>query len=501
MVFPHQFELDRRHFLALAGGAVGCGLAPAIAASDSAASAMASPSFTLFYKPDKTGNIWDTWIYFHDGVYYLYYNPSPADLTTIGGWSDVALATSSDGVRWEEYGRVIEATPDILYLGAGAVWPADDKFIMNFSEVHLAPDGKNVDKTVIYFAESQDLVRWRRLGSDYEFVPDPRWYDASGRWGNMWRVARPEGGYFGYFRAQPENTNYGVGLGVSDDGRKWRALPPALLEDMPPWPEGSSSPGVMAAYVRNDTYYLLLGMDDLMPKYGGQFDQRPGVTTMVSDTPTGPFRPAPENRRLLVGNASYFLRFVDNGDETLVNHHSWEIDSTKPLGVDPARVYMAPLKKAEWDEEGTLRLKWWEGNEKAKAERAPLNARLSETGFDPNRILILEGVMSLGSEPTGLFFDGPAERGAGFLVQANSLVEYGDINRDAGGFVKTGEVDRSLPFDAEVRFRLIRKGRLTEFYLNDYLMQCYCLPDESSERIGLIGSAEKFSELKAWYSA
>lgn len=29
----------------------------------------------MFYqaKAEKTGNMWDTWLYYHEGTYYLYY--------------------------------------------------------------------------------------------------------------------------------------------------------------------------------------------------------------------------------------------------------------------------------------------------------------------------------------------------------------------------------------------------------------------------------------------
>jgi hypothetical protein len=162
---------------------------------------------------------------------------------------------------------------------------------------------------------------------------------------------------------------------------------------------------------------------------------------------------------------------------------------------------MAPLKKAQWDDEGTLRLMWWQGNEIAKSKRVQLKAQLSQTAFDPARTLILEGVMPLSSSPTGLYLQGTNGRGTGFLVHENGLVEYGDVSGDSSRFEKKGYVDRELALADTARFRLIRKGRITELYLNDYLMQCYSLPELGTGRISELGPAGSFSGLNAWYCA
>jgi len=41
-------------------------------------------------------------------------------------------------------------------------------------------------------------------------------------------------------------------------------------------------------------------------------------------------------------------------------------------------------------------------------------------------------------------------------------------------------------------------GRLTEFYLNDVLMQCYCLPEQGSGQLGFFGVKASFEALDAW---
>jgi len=76
------------------------------------------------------------------------------------------------------------------------------------------------------------------------------------------------------------------------------------------------------------------------------------------------------------------MRFIDTPHGVLVNHHSWEIDSSEIGGMDSSTAQMAPLKSAIWDEEGTLRLMWWEGNERAKGR--PLRIELDEAAGEVN---------------------------------------------------------------------------------------------------------------------
>jgi hypothetical protein len=293
-----------------------------------------------------------------------------------------------------------------------------------------------------------------------------------------------------------------LGFGESDDGLSWRALAPALLTGVSPGPPNVHSPEVGAVQFWDDQYYALVGLDDLAPLANEDFtDFRPGHTTFVSRSAAGPFSPATRNRRLLVGNASYFTRFVAAGDGVLVNHHSWEICAGKMLDVGDRTSCMAPLKRAEWDGEGVLRLRWWAANEIAKEEAIELQPALGHTAFHIGRTLILEAVMALSPEPSGLFLQGSGESGIGFVVHENGLCQYGDINPDGSNFRPAGSVDRELELGGRVSLRLIRKNRITEFYLNDYLMQCFCLPEPGTGRISLIGPGEQFYEIRAWYSA
>ena len=517
-MFSLKSSISRRTLLALTGAVVGGAILPASAAAAKTYITHTAGSFALFYKPRRTGLIWDTWMYHHEGTFYLYYNPSPIR-KELGGWDCVALATSRDGVHWNEHGIVIEASEGVSLLGSGAVWPAQDsggkgKFIMNFSEWRGSLETGSSQG--IHFAESHDLIHWRRLDSKYDLYQDPRWYEPRGRWDNLWPVPRPGGGYYGYWAASPKDKRVGLGFGESHDGITWRALEPALLPEAESGFAFVHSPEVGAVYLWRKRYYALVGLNGTQPtvvKVNDQMAFRPCQSTYVSDAPSGPFFLAKKNPRLLVGNASYFARFADTPDGVLLNHHSWEVDHATGA-IDPDQSYMTPIKRAQWDDEGTLRLVWWERNDQAKkkelqipiVEQSPdSRPALLETIFDRNKILIVEGEMPVPDsekvEPAGLYLQGTGDAGTAFLVRGNAAVEYGSMLADGTRFEKHDRVDRDLKVDGSARFRLIRRGRITEFYLNDYLMQCYCLPEQGTGRIGFIGPAHYFRNIKAWYCA
>ncbi len=46
--------------------------------------------------------MWDTWLYSHAGTYYLYYLARSGEQ-----WDNISMATSSNGVNWEEIGPIL----------------------------------------------------------------------------------------------------------------------------------------------------------------------------------------------------------------------------------------------------------------------------------------------------------------------------------------------------------------------------------------------------------
>ena len=118
--------------------------------------------------------------------------------------------------------------------------------------------------------------------------------------------------------------------------------------------------------------------------------------------------------------------------------------------------------------------------------------------------LILEGTLKLpttgAATPVGLFLAQGKESGTAILVHAGGVTEFGPMRPDGAGFKAEHRVDREWKFGETARFRLLLKGSLTEFYLDDLLMQCYSLPQEATGQIGLLEARDPdaLSGLQAW---
>ena len=86
-----------------------------------------------FFTSNRKGMMWDTWIYYHEGKYYMYY------LAGSGGhWDGHELATSEDGVHWKEYGIMVKPCAGVTWMGTGHIWKSPEfekthKWVMNYS--------------------------------------------------------------------------------------------------------------------------------------------------------------------------------------------------------------------------------------------------------------------------------------------------------------------------------------------------------------------------------
>jgi acyl-CoA thioesterase-1 len=502
LVLPKLNALQKRrnvHFNQEGSKVLGEQVADVIQAAIGEPQARAShpPAHSLFYKAQhqETGNMWDVWLYHHEGTYYLYYlanaGPRPAKGEP---WNNISLATSPDGVHWTEKGPILKKAEEATWMGTGSTWksPAfdqDGKFYMNFSE-------EIGGRQNIYFAESKDLLHWTRLeGEDYRFVQDERWYKKNGRWDCIWTLPKPGGGFYGYWTASPHSKDSKFGFGESDDGLHWKALPPPEVSGV-----NREHAEVGAVEKIGNKYYLLLG------------NYPPYMVTLVADRPEGPFRAAQKNFNILTGH-TYFCRFFPHPtDGMLVCHFIRDRNG---------EVSFAPLKDVRIDGEGTLRLGWWKGNEKMKrvaiAVETPTDtpktiAMLGQM-FDASKGIILEGTLRLPKgkveQRSGLYIECGNRGGAGVLIDHSGVAELGSIQANGDDFKisevnKRGKkqdlkrVDREMTFASPARFRLLLKGPLMEFYLDDILIESFALPDNATGRIGVINSAETLGTLKAW---
>jgi len=443
---------------------------------------------TMFYRPRlrETGRMWDTWLYLHDGVYYLYYLANRSR-----SWDNISLATSPDGVHWKEHGRLLAKRPDVKWMGTGSTWKSpnfetDGRYVMNFSEWR-GP------RQTIFFATSTDLVNWQRLDDRYEFVQDTRWYEQDGRWDCIYTIPRPGGGLFGYWTATPKNAESShdstrggrFGFGETLDGVTWKALEP-------PETPGVSGGEVGAVERFGDRYLMMFGTHGKM-------------ITLVAESPQGPFRPARKNRDLLSGH-TYFSRFFPTPDGVLVDHHA--IARHGP-------VYFSPLKSTVIDDEGTLRLGWWPGNDALESRSVAVKRAEPTTAgpiamlagsFDIDAGVMLKGTIELPASkekpPLGFWLECDGNKGAAALFDASGRAKLGQMSADGTGIKIEKRVDREMRFGKPARFRVLVKHSLLELYLDDILIECFSLPGRSTGRIGLIdgGDAKTFGELTAWYA-
>ena len=204
-----------------------------------------------------------------EASYYLYYLAKARANGTTSPWP--APPTASTGI---EIGRVLAKGRGVTWMGTGSTWksphfPIDGQVLYKFSEWR-GP------RQTIFFAESKDLVSWTRLGNEYEFVQDERWYERNGRWDCIWTIPRAEGGLYGYWTATPKAETGGrFGFGETLDGIAWKAL-------APPKVSGVGEGEVGAIEKIGPKYYMMFGTGGLM-------------VTLVADRPEGPFVAAGKN--------------------------------------------------------------------------------------------------------------------------------------------------------------------------------------------------------------
>ena len=62
----------------------------------------------MFYRTRKANVMWDTWLYYHEGVHYLYHLHRQNQLlpATTGQRDGITVATSTDGVHFDEIIRL-----------------------------------------------------------------------------------------------------------------------------------------------------------------------------------------------------------------------------------------------------------------------------------------------------------------------------------------------------------------------------------------------------------
>ena len=461
---------------------------------------MTTTTQSMFFKSEGVDAHWDTWMYFHKGTYYLFYL-----ITEYSPGEGFGLATSPDGVTWTDHGWAIKASHKMVtYLGTGAVWKSPDfdnsgRFICNYSEWRVEEDGRQTQN--ILFAESQDLMNWTKFGDDHIFKVDTRFYEQHGRWDCIFPLPRPQGGYYGYWTATPKDA-VGFGFGQSEDGVHWEALPSPELVWEGADPPKSMEAGAVAEF--NGKYYAIVGQGTRTMK------------TMIADNPAGPYTVAPANYALLENSGdhkhTYFARFLPTPDDILVNHHAvtrFQLESGRDI------CYLAPLKRAFVDDDGTLWFGYWQGNERLKRTLVPTQfadtgggrVQLADRNVDTEGGVVVEGQITLPAADLpeadwpGLYIGYDAGQGSYIQVGASAVTHFGLMAADGDRSEREDVMARAWPFGPSVRFRMLLKASVMEFYLDDLLVQSYSLPAAATGRIGLLNPANGIADVHVWNAA
>ncbi|MDR1902170.1 MAG: hypothetical protein LBQ88_07825 [Treponema sp.] len=323
----------------------------------------------MLYKPGY-GKFKDSLCLFHNGRFYLF----AMFLKEGGDYNNIWLAESEDGVHWKDTGPVVEDFENgIIAMGIHKV---GGKFILN----HGSFDEKSNQNT-IKFWESADLLHWTYRGKDADLTTLE--LDPSGKMRlDAMNVAEHRGKYYGYATGPR-------GFLASDDGFHWDFIPTRIdFDGMPKTPtlemEGSFEVGGCAEI--NGTFYYLGGWFNYLGRKGYS------VCTLRSGSPEGPFIADPAAYRL-TGNSSRWValwaRFVLGSSEVLVNSYMQQ-----GFSYECGDTWLPPLKKAEVDQSGHLRLMYWPGNDRLIGRERPLKnseftiqaREYNSLGYDPGEI-------------------------------------------------------------------------------------------------------------------
>jgi hypothetical protein len=180
--------------------------------------------------------------------------------------------------------------------------------------------------------------------------------------------------------------------------------------------------------------------------------------------------------------------------------------------------YASPLKRAVVDNEGTLRLAWWSGNDSLKGETRALSLPSCDAGKASKPILLnapLNVVRGSMLEGTASFRAAGKHRELGLVIESEGgdmtairllsagAAEVGAIQADGGGFtpLRGQRIDRELPAKPVAQFRRLLRHSLVELYLDDVLLNVFSLPQAATGRVGYLNGGMAIGGVKCWTMA
>lgn len=469
----------------------------------------------MIYTP-TTEKLWDCWILKHNDTFYMFHLSLSPERLGKGSWDGISLATSKDLTHWTEYGRVFEKRPEAEWIGTGMVQKIGDKFIMNYSEE--CPAGKQA----IYFAESSDLIHWKRI-EGVSCEPDGKYYmnkpsDISNtipRWDSIGIVDAMEDKqppYYGFvtsntLQCKLINKSGSLGLLKSEDGLHWECLPNAF-PDTDRFPEFEVPEHVEINgrhYVMFCTSsYLGFRFDELSDNLSG------GTFYVTSDSLLGPYR-LPDGDYMLQGTRNnkqvsmvtvgrplkidnkiyYYHIWGDNGPEGWVGtvklldeetpyklrllynkvndslvgrklaDSSWfaKTSLVKNVGAVPPMIFSKSEKAIEFTNLGTS----------AALEGKSLNGGVSGPIADLTDGRIVEACITIkNGEGAGIYFTTENGNKLGLMLnKKRQRVEFGRINNGWGANMAfCGELYQSFTINETSAIKLLARREFFELYID-----------------------------------
>lgn len=355
---------------------------------------------------------WDNSILFHEGKYYAFFSTgTPSRDNPDGRPIALDIAESEDGVRWSFIEREVLPIPG-AHAGYGVIRIGD--------WFYYYPTCSRKEKGVHFkIYRSRDLHAWEHLGDERDVAPDRRHYHE--RWEEMHILREQEDGrdvYYGYVSSEVREDvgAPSAGLVKSYDGIDWEVLPPPVID----WGELPSQHMELNFCEKfGERYYLCLCGRFYLDSHG--FSQY----VFVGDSPLGPFKPDVERFRL-TGTSRRSM--------TWLGHPFHSPDGMlMPLWLSTGQEHdlpsdnfaIGPLKRLV-EENGHLRLRYWEQNDKAKGAGIALHLKdtvlahpAEPVRTDRDRLEAADGTVGLSGSRDGAvaLLGAEFDRRKGFMLE------------------------------------------------------------------------------------
>jgi hypothetical protein len=204
----------------------------------------------------------------------------------------------------------------------------------------------------------------------------------------------------------------------------------------------------------------------------------------------------------------YFPRFFHNPPLDKTIHDNGVLVNHFYTGTDT--IYSSPLKAVEIDQEGILRLKWWQQNDLLKKRKFNLSTeskvalnesvRFLKQTFDTDKVGIIESDINLVNDnheklPAGFFFKANNDSGYVILFNKKETV-FGTMNNNGTNLKITTRVDRDLIFDDKSTVRIVFKRDMMEAYVNDYLVMLKRM--KWTGKAGVVERVKNLEHIKGW---